>query len=121
MPAGRAGLSKLLVGPLVSKLAGGISKEDFLAQLKDAWTPHVHKSTPIEYELQQAMYRVNKSGPFKAAFDRVQVTGEDVLKILEEIRQEKIDPVKLTEAEKLGRNEPCWCGSNLKYKKCHGK
>lgn len=20
---------------------------------------------------------------------------------------------------KLGRNEPCWCGSNIKYKKCH--
>lgn len=23
-------------------------------------------------------------------------------------------------ASKLGRNEPCWCGSNKKYKKCHG-
>lgn len=21
---------------------------------------------------------------------------------------------------KLGRNERCWCGSGLKYKKCHG-
>lgn len=21
--------------------------------------------------------------------------------------------------EKIGRNEPCWCGSNKKYKKCH--
>ena len=20
-----------------------------------------------------------------------------------------------------GRNDPCWCGSNLKYKKCHGR
>jgi hypothetical protein len=24
-------------------------------------------------------------------------------------------------AAKLGRNDPCWCGSGLKYKKCHGK
>jgi preprotein translocase subunit SecA len=24
------------------------------------------------------------------------------------------------EHEKLGRNEPCWCGSGKKYKKCHG-
>lgn len=23
--------------------------------------------------------------------------------------------------EKIGRNDPCWCGSNLKYKNCHGK
>jgi preprotein translocase subunit SecA len=22
--------------------------------------------------------------------------------------------------EKLGRNEPCWCGSGKKFKKCHG-
>lgn len=22
---------------------------------------------------------------------------------------------------KLGRNDPCWCGSGLKFKKCHGK
>ena len=25
------------------------------------------------------------------------------------------------QAPKLGRNDPCWCGSGLKYKKCHGK
>ncbi|MDR1758919.1 MAG: preprotein translocase subunit SecA [Fibrobacter sp.] len=29
-------------------------------------------------------------------------------------------PVK-NEGPKLGRNDPCWCGSGLKYKKCHGK
>ena len=22
---------------------------------------------------------------------------------------------------KLGRNEPCWCGSGRKYKRCHGR
>ena len=22
---------------------------------------------------------------------------------------------------KLGRNDPCYCGSGLKYKKCHGR
>jgi preprotein translocase subunit SecA len=24
------------------------------------------------------------------------------------------------DAEKIGRNDPCWCGSGKKYKKCHG-
>ena len=24
-------------------------------------------------------------------------------------------------APKIGRNELCWCGSEKKYKKCHGK
>jgi preprotein translocase subunit SecA len=23
--------------------------------------------------------------------------------------------------ERIGRNEPCWCGSGAKYKKCHGR
>jgi len=23
--------------------------------------------------------------------------------------------------QKLGRNDPCWCGSGKKYKKCHGR
>jgi preprotein translocase subunit SecA len=22
--------------------------------------------------------------------------------------------------EKLGRNDPCWCGSDKKFKRCHG-
>ncbi len=30
-------------------------------------------------------------------------------------------PVKKTAAEKVGRNDPCPCGSGLKYKKCCGK
>lgn len=28
---------------------------------------------------------------------------------------------KRAQMPKLGRNDPCWCGSGLKYKKCHGK
>jgi len=27
----------------------------------------------------------------------------------------------LLEPVKIGRNEPCWCGSMKKHKKCHGK
>ena len=29
-------------------------------------------------------------------------------------------PVK-KEGEKIGRNEPCWCGSGRKFKQCHGR
>jgi preprotein translocase subunit SecA len=27
---------------------------------------------------------------------------------------------RLDAAETVGRNEPCWCGSGKKFKKCHG-
>ncbi|MGZ4333776.1 MAG: SEC-C metal-binding domain-containing protein, partial [Gaiellaceae bacterium] len=36
---------------------------------------------------------------------------------------EPMQPVEtrvLDENEKLGRNDPCWCGSGKKFKKCHG-
>ncbi|NTU98386.1 preprotein translocase subunit SecA [Candidatus Falkowbacteria bacterium] len=28
---------------------------------------------------------------------------------------------KTPDGQTIGRNDPCWCGSGLKYKKCHGK
>src|SRR2546423_6575446 len=27
---------------------------------------------------------------------------------------------RVEESEQIGRNDPCWCGSGKKYKKCHG-
>jgi uncharacterized protein YecA (UPF0149 family) len=32
---------------------------------------------------------------------------------------QKIEQVR-REEPKIGRNDPCWCGSGKKYKKCHG-
>jgi preprotein translocase subunit SecA len=29
-------------------------------------------------------------------------------------------PVAAVKQEKVGRNDPCWCGSGKKYKRCHG-
>jgi preprotein translocase subunit SecA len=31
-----------------------------------------------------------------------------------------IEQRRLDEHEKIGRNDPCWCGSGKKFKKCHG-
>jgi preprotein translocase subunit SecA len=33
---------------------------------------------------------------------------------------EVIETVVKDEKENIGRNDPCWCGSGKKYKKCHG-
>jgi preprotein translocase subunit SecA len=32
------------------------------------------------------------------------------------VEQRRVDP-----DQQIGRNDPCWCGSGLKYKKCHGR
>lgn len=114
---GRKGMAKLVAGS-AGKMATHIPREDFLRQLKEAWRPYVKKHTSIEDELAAATDRIDSS-PFKKAFDTVGVTGEDIRTILEEIREEKIDPIKYEHA-KVGRNEPCPCGSGKKYKRCCG-
>ena len=41
------------------------------------------------------------------------------------VEEEELAPVhveqrKLDEHDQIGRNDPCWCGSGKKFKKCHG-
>jgi preprotein translocase subunit SecA len=31
-----------------------------------------------------------------------------------------VEQRRVDESEQIGRNDPCWCGSGKKYKKCHG-
>ncbi|MGH2858752.1 MAG: SEC-C metal-binding domain-containing protein, partial [Solirubrobacteraceae bacterium] len=41
----------------------------------------------------------------------------------EEDEPEPLAPVeqrRVDESEQIGRNDPCWCGSGKKFKKCHG-
>jgi preprotein translocase subunit SecA len=33
---------------------------------------------------------------------------------------EVVETVVKDDHDKIGRNDPCWCGSGKKYKKCHG-
>jgi preprotein translocase subunit SecA len=31
-----------------------------------------------------------------------------------------VEQRRLDDDEQLGRNDPCWCGSGKKFKRCHG-
>jgi len=39
----------------------------------------------------------------------------------DEPTSEELDQTYVRDGRKIGRNEPCWCGSGKKYKQCHGK
>ena len=41
--------------------------------------------------------------------------GDSQLEALPVVEQRRVD-----QADQIGRNDPCWCGSGKKYKKCHG-
>jgi preprotein translocase subunit SecA len=34
--------------------------------------------------------------------------------------QPAVQQRRVASDEQLGRNDPCWCGSGKKFKKCHG-
>jgi preprotein translocase subunit SecA len=40
--------------------------------------------------------------------------------VAEEPAPRPVEQRRVDEAEQLGRNDPCWCGSGKKFKKCHG-
>jgi uncharacterized protein len=43
--------------------------------------------------------------------------AEEVMKVMETDGKEASEKVSM----KPGRNDPCFCGSGVKFKKCHGK
>lgn len=46
--------------------------------------------------------------------EQVEHIVDSIIEQYDELRPHEPTP-------KLGRNEPCWCGSGTKYKKCHGR
>ncbi len=94
---------------------------------------------PAQFEPQRAVPRIypTVSMPVQPAQPAINVTGPapasvpprtaEATALPESIdkRQlvtsgsEKFNPATMKKAKKPGANDPCWCGSGLKYKKCH--
>jgi preprotein translocase subunit SecA len=45
----------------------------------------------------------------------------DLAKLTERMQQQTQRAAVPPQAKDIGRNDPCWCGSGKKFKKCHGK
>jgi preprotein translocase subunit SecA len=74
----------------------------------------------IKEETIQKLFRVQIARPeavtrFESAQKKPLVMSHGA-----EAEEEKAQPVK-RESKKIGRNDPCPCGSGKKYKKCHGR
>jgi preprotein translocase subunit SecA len=50
-----------------------------------------------------------------AAAEGAALAGEEGAELLPHVETRHVD-----EHERIGRNDPCWCGSGKKFKKCHG-
>ena len=77
-----------------------------------------HSSIPLQQEnpnLREGRQQKTDMSKMKANKEEVDAAGEDYAAN----EQDKLVPV--TVAPKIGRNDPCPCGSGKKYKHCHGK
>ena len=84
----------------------------------------------INYEAVQAMTRVQIRGEEQVeALEQshqpeqsIKMEHASALNPLDE-QQPAEDPAQpfVRKERKIGRNEPCWCGSGKKFKQCHGK
>jgi len=97
-------------------LPGRLARKDPLAEhvpaVLEAYLRHLSETAVVAnaFELERSL-----EAAVPELLDNVR-TGENV----QHTRQPAQKPV-VHKAKKLGRNDPCSCGSGKKYKNCHGK
>ena len=79
---------------------------------------HLPAETDEEREVAATLQREHPLTTFDDALEELVVTVADLHDLTSEQRY-KVDTVK-RETPKVGRNDPCPCGSGKKFKQCHG-
>lgn len=92
------------IGIEAPKFSGGTVAEDFILMPCEAWP----EETKVHYE------ELNKEWNFFGT-PALRQFQDRVTRFVPPPR-----PAKPTKPGKVGRNEPCPCGSGKKYKRCHG-
>jgi preprotein translocase subunit SecA len=85
---------------------------------KDIVSFLAHATLPIQQEstnLKEGRQEKTDYSKMRANKEEVDATGDDYA------ANEKDKLVPVTVGPKIGRNDPCPCGSGKKYKQCHGK
>jgi len=79
---------------------------------------HLPAETDDEREVVETLDREHPLATLDDAIEDLVVAVADLSDLTRELRY-KVDTVR-RDAPKVGRNEPCPCGSGKKYKHCHG-
>ncbi|QPF71724.1 UPF0149 family protein [Roseateles sp. DAIF2] len=79
---------------------------------------HLPAETPEEKEIVATLDREHPLKDLDDAIEELVVTVADLRDLTEEHRY-KVETLR-REGPKVGRNDPCPCGSGRKYKQCHG-
>lgn len=79
----------------------------------------VRREDPIEEEAR--LRREAEELAQRMQFEHAEAPGLEAGELLEEGADVAVAAAPVRNEQKLGRNEPCWCGSGKKFKQCHGK
>ncbi|MDD0973121.1 preprotein translocase subunit SecA [Pseudomonas fontis] len=79
----------------------------------------VRREDPIEEEAR--LRRDAEELAQRMQFQHAEAPGLEAAQLQEEGADVAVAAAPVRNEQKLGRNEPCWCGSGKKFKQCHGK
>ena len=79
----------------------------------------VRREDPVEEEAR--LRREAEELASRMQFQHAEAPGLEVAEPQEEGAEVALAQAPVRNDQKLGRNEPCWCGSGKKFKHCHGQ
>ncbi|MEG0859055.1 MAG: preprotein translocase subunit SecA [Pseudomonas sp.] len=79
----------------------------------------VRREDPAEEEAR--LRREAEELAARMQFQHAEAPGLEAGQVQEEGADVAVAAAPVRNEQKLGRNEPCWCGSGKKFKQCHGK
>ncbi|MEG1080724.1 MAG: preprotein translocase subunit SecA [Pseudomonas sp.] len=79
----------------------------------------VRREDPVEEEAR--LRREAEELAARMQFQHAEAPGLEAGQVQEEGADVAVAAAPVRNEQKLGRNEPCWCGSGKKFKQCHGK
>lgn len=100
----------------------GYGQRDPLVEYKnEAYDMFEKLVAEIDYEMTQRIFKVQVQLAPDQMAGLAQREQSAIQKEAQESRKKvaKVNDPSVKEKKKLGRNDPCWCGSGKKWKKCH--
>ncbi|MNI68041.1 preprotein translocase subunit SecA [compost metagenome] len=79
----------------------------------------VRREDPVEEEAR--LRREAEELASRMQFQHAAAPGLESEQLNEEGAEVAVASAPVRNEQKLGRNEPCWCGSGKKFKHCHGQ
>ena len=101
------------------RLRGYAQKDPLIEYRKEGFEMFQSLLRRFESNLSRTLFRLEPVAPPQSAPKVTETRGEIVDAVIASEAKPSIPTREPITAKTLGRNDPCWCGSGKKWKKCH--